>query len=95
MLGTEQNHRRGHFASLNIMSTSTPPPPPKGYTCWLDYAVESFDTRSAALHTIYDDVGPPDRGSMREAARAELQALRRAAQERQLAKPPYASGNLT
>lgn len=70
------------------MSTSKPPPPPKGYACWLDYAVESFDTRSAALHTIYDDGGPPDRDSMREAARAELQALRRAAQERQLAKPP-------
>lgn len=69
------------------MSISKPPSPPTGYACWLDYAVESFDTRSAALHTMFDDGPAPDRDSMREAARAELRALRRAAQDRHLANP--------
>lgn len=70
------------------MSTPRPPPPPTGYACWLDYAVETFDTRSTALHAMYEDGAPTDRGAMRDAARAELRALRRAVQERQLAKPP-------
>lgn len=32
------------------------PPPPEGFATWLDYAVDQFDTRSAQLHYMFDDV---------------------------------------
>lgn len=51
--------------------------PPVGYATWLDYAVETFDTRGPALEAMFIDDGPKsDREAMREAARHELKELR-------------------
>lgn len=58
------------------MSSSLYPPPPAGYASWLDYAVETFDTRDAAMHALFDEGAQSDREAMREAARAELRLLR-------------------
>lgn len=54
-------------------------PPPEGYPSWLDFAVETFDTRGPSLERMFVDDVPPDRDAMRQAARAELQQLRAAA----------------
>lgn len=59
------------------------PAPPAGYATWLDYAVATMDTRSVELERLLDD-GPaggqvPTREEMRQAARAELDALRQQA----------------
>ncbi|MGJ7523911.1 hypothetical protein ACSFA0_25805 [Variovorax sp. LT1P1] len=59
-------------------------PPPPGYSSWLDYAVETFDTREPWLqsHFATCDNGNAvelDRAEMRERAREELHALRQAA----------------
>lgn len=56
------------------------PPPPDGYTNWLDYAVDSMDTRSEEIERLFADK-PASRQSMRDAVHAELAALRRKAGE--------------
>lgn len=58
------------------MSTAIPLPPPQGYANWLDFAVETFDTRGLWAQALLDDGDPPDRDAMREAAREELRQLR-------------------
>lgn len=55
-------------------------PPPAGYSSWLDYAVETFDTRGLEVEALLSDLPAPDRQAMREAARAELRQLRHASQ---------------
>ncbi|MNK83669.1 hypothetical protein D3C87_1034920 [compost metagenome] len=55
-----------------------------GYASWLDYAVEGFSTRQAWLESLWetwaDDAAVElDRDEIRESARLELQALRKAA----------------
>jgi len=56
------------------------PAPPESYGSWLDYAVATMDVRSLELSTLFSDAPSPyTRESFREAARAELAALRRAA----------------
>jgi len=52
------------------------PEPPDGYATWLDYAVETMDTRSQEIERLFLDK-PVSRESMREAVRTELEALRR------------------
>lgn len=61
--------------------TRPPPPPPAGYESWLDYAVATFDTRSAALDASMSDDGAAawSRADMQQAAREELSELRRLA----------------
>lgn len=59
-------------------------PPPDGYNSWLDYVVECFDTREPWLashfETCVDETALElDREEIRESARLELRALRRAA----------------
>lgn len=59
-------------------------PPPAGYASWLDYAVEAFSTRQAWLESLWetwaDDTAVElDREEIRESARLELRALRKAA----------------
>jgi hypothetical protein len=57
--------------------------PPTGYTSWLDYAVETFDTRSHYIEALFDDSRPDvDREAIREAARQELRELLECANER-------------
>ena len=51
------------------------PPPPDGYASWLDFAVETFDTRGPWLELMFAGADA-DRDAMREAARLELQQLR-------------------
>lgn len=63
------------------------PKPPDGYESWLDFAVETFDTRVPWLESIFSDDGEaPDRDAMREAARVELRELKAKAQR--CARPP-------
>ncbi|MDM0108516.1 hypothetical protein QTH97_26455 [Variovorax sp. J22R24] len=55
-----------------------------GYASWLDYAVECFSTREPWLDSIFagmvdPSVGELDREQIRESARIELRALRKAA----------------
>ncbi len=52
------------------------PPPPSGYATWLDFAVETFDTRGLWLDQLFQDGPEADRDAMREAARQELRLLR-------------------
>ncbi len=59
-------------------------PPPAGYANWLDYAAETFSTRQAWLESLWetwvDDTAVElDRDNIRESARLELRALRKAA----------------
>lgn len=56
--------------------------PPRGYASWLDYAVATMDVRLAqqeasGLTDETSDGEVPSYEAMREAARAELEALRR------------------
>jgi hypothetical protein len=67
-----------------LFTIQTPLPPPAGYASWLDYAVESFSTRQAWLESLWqtwaDDTAVElDRDEIRESARLELRALRKAA----------------
>lgn len=68
------------------MSIAKPLPAPKGFSSWLEYAVEHFDTRQPWLDShfaaqISDALVELDRGDIRESARMELRALREAAGE--------------
>ena len=54
-------------------------PPPAGYSSWLDFAVETFDTRGLWVETLLIEDRDDDRGAMRDAARSELRALRASA----------------
>ena len=54
------------------------PAPPDGYASWLDYAVDTMDTRSEEIGRLMLE-RPSSRESMRDAARAELLSLRRKA----------------
>ena len=56
------------------------PAPPDGYASWLDFAVDTMDTRAEELDRLFADA-PISRQSMRDAVRAELFALRREAGE--------------
>lgn len=66
------------------INSSPPISPPDGYASWLDYAVETLDTRSVQLLTMFDDEKPQvGREAMRAAARQELFALKQAAGARE------------
>ena len=61
-----------------------PVPPPAGYPSWLDYAVETFDTRQPWLESHFetwfnDSAVELNRADIRASARIELQELRQAA----------------
>lgn len=58
--------------------TADIPAPPAGYASWLDFAVDTMDTRSEEIDRLFADE-PTSRQSMRDAVRAELVALRRKA----------------
>jgi hypothetical protein len=56
------------------------PPPPDGYATWLDYAVDTMDTRSPQLDQMLQENAPEhSRESMRRAVQAELASLRKLA----------------
>ena len=56
------------------------PSPPHGYGSWLEYAVDTMETRSEEIERLLLDK-PVSRESMRDAVRAEFLALRRKAGE--------------
>lgn len=56
------------------------PTPPEGYATWLDFAVDTMDTRAEEQERIWAGT-PVSRQAMRDAVRAELVALRRKADE--------------
>ncbi|CAN7767024.1 hypothetical protein LJR039_007356 [Pseudorhodoferax sp. LjRoot39] len=67
-----------------LFTIDKPLPPPTGYSSWLDYAVERFDTRDPWLDSLFANMFDPsvaelDRAEIRESARIELRALRNAA----------------
>lgn len=54
------------------------PTPPEGYASWLDFAVDTMDTRAEEQERLWAST-PISRQAMRDAVRAELVALRRKA----------------
>jgi len=60
--------------------TANLPTPPEGYATWLDFAVDTMDTRAEEQERIWAGT-PVSRQAMRDALRAELVALRRKADE--------------
>ena len=58
------------------MTTDKLPLPPHGYASWLDFAVETFDTRGEWVTQVFSDDAVVDREAMRNAARRELSDLR-------------------
>ncbi len=61
---------------LSAIHLGASPIPPEGFNSWLDYAVETFDTRALETLGLLDDQPAVPREAFREAARLELQALR-------------------
>ena len=64
---------------MNHARETSVPQPPNGFASWLDFAVETFDTRGPWVESLFsDDRAAPalDRDAIREAARAELHRLR-------------------
>ena len=57
------------------------PPPPEGYTSWLDFAVDTMNPSTEELECLFAGNAPTTRQSMRDAVRAELVALKRKAGE--------------
>ena len=56
--------------------------PPKGHASWLDYAIETMETRELFLEVCWGESPWPDgtqRDDMRQAAKDELEELRRRA----------------
>lgn len=79
--GYKSHTASGVIARCRSRSTETHPhmpdvPPPKGYTNWLDYAVDCVDTRSVEIEQLFAGENPPAREAMRMAARIELDCLR-------------------
>ncbi len=71
-----RRHRgRSSATDINLI------PPPDGYPTWLDFAVETFDTRGLWVERLLAEDRDDDRDAMREAARTELRSLRAAARE--------------
>ncbi|WP_265654079.1 hypothetical protein [Verminephrobacter aporrectodeae] len=73
-----------HHQGEQLFTIQKPLPPPAGYASWLDYAVEGFSIRQAWLESLWetwvDDTAVElDRDEIRESARLELRALRKAA----------------
>lgn len=63
------------------MSESNHLRPPNVYASWLDFAVETFDTRGSWVEWPLINDKDVDREAIRDAARSELRAPRAAAQE--------------
>lgn len=64
---------------MTDLADTPSPQPPAGFASWLDFAVETFDTRGPWLDSLFanDQASPAlDRDAIREAARAELRRLR-------------------
>jgi len=68
--------------ALVVEDSKTRLAPPDGYETWLDYAVDSMGTRPLEIAPLFEDrpsVGAPTWEELRQAARTELEELRRRA----------------
>lgn len=74
-----------------LLDAADSPSPPKGYPSWLDFAVDTMDTRTEEQERLFDGT-PASRQSMQDAARAELVALRRKAGEILALSPSLCAG---
>jgi len=66
-------------AEIQLVATDSPSPP-TGYPSWLDFAVDTMDTRAEEQERLFEGISV-SRQSMRDAVKAELVALRRKAGE--------------
>ncbi|WP_157275083.1 hypothetical protein [Dechloromonas agitata] len=62
------------------LDSAVSPSPPTGYLSWLDFAVDTMDTRAEEQERLFEGTSV-SRQSMRDAVKAELVALRRKAGE--------------
>ena len=74
------------FSRRRKFTIDRPLPPPPGYPSWLEYAVETFDTREPWLESHFEtwfngSSVELNRQDIRDSARLELQALRQAARK--------------
>jgi hypothetical protein len=78
---TDENLLRGLLQEAVVVDTATSgPTPPQGYASWLDYAVQTMDTRSPYLEQFFvQDAPEVSREAMLEAAAQELIRLRQLA----------------
>jgi len=58
------------------VNSENAPPLPSCYASWLDYAVDTFDTRGLWVESLFEDGAPLDRDAVRKAAQDELRELR-------------------
>jgi hypothetical protein len=83
MLGSNDAELVGillRYAKVCDSPETNAPPPPDGYATWLDYAVDTMDTRLPQLEQTMQEGAPEhSRESMRQAVQAELATLRKLA----------------
>ena len=75
-------HRRRRGPARNLY----PVLPADVYVSWLDFAVETFDTRGLCVERLIAEGRDDDRDAMREAVREELRSLRAAAERQRTAR---------
>lgn len=68
-----------NHAEIQLDATN-PPNPPTGYSSWIDFAVDTMDTRADEKERLFEAISV-SRQSIRDAVKAELVALRRKAGE--------------
>lgn len=81
VVGTDHDIVAALLKHAEVLSDAEDKPtPPEGYASWLDFAVDTMDTRAEEQERLWADT-PVSRQAMRNAVRAELAALRRKAGE--------------
>jgi len=89
----DESDRQVLSSAEELPVSSMRPSPPRGYSSWLDYAVDTFDTRSAEIERLFDDEDSGNvstREGMRLAAKGELEELRKEAGSRRDRAPEFA-----
>ena len=61
---------------MKVSNVKTSLPLPKGFNCWLEYAIATMDARGAFLDRLFTDDYIPTQNEIRAAAKSELDALR-------------------
>lgn len=70
-----------------LPDSAVSPTPPEGYESWLDFAIDTMDTRAEEQERVSAGT-PVSRQAMRDAVRAELIALRQKANEMEASGAP-------
>ena len=61
---------------MDILTNDSPPVPPEHYESWLEYAIVSFDARSAAVDFMFEDNYRTKTDEIRKALWSEFNELR-------------------